>query len=86
LVRTPGLDRGADVNACADIDSNGVGGQTPVFHALTNHTARNSKVGQLLIDRGADLTIRARVPGHYQRSGELVDVSATEYGALFPLR
>jgi hypothetical protein len=34
----------------------------------------------------ADLTIRARVPGHYERPGELLDVSAAEYAALFPLR
>jgi ankyrin repeat protein len=80
------LDRGADVNARADIDANGVGGQTPIFHALTNHDSRNSKVGQLLIDRGADLSIRARVPGHYERPGEILKVSAAEYAALFPLR
>ena len=30
------LDRGADVNARAETDdSTGVGGQTPIFHALT---------------------------------------------------
>ena len=80
------LDRGADVNARADTDSNGVGGQTPVFHALTNHNARNSELGQLLIARGADLSLRARVPGHYERPGEILDVSATEYAARFPLR
>ena len=80
------LDRGADVNARADIDANGLGGQTPLFHGLTNHNARNSKVGQLLIDRGADLSVRARVPGHYERPGEILDVSAAEYGALFPIR
>jgi hypothetical protein len=40
----------------------------------------------LLIDRGADLSIRARVPGRYERPGEILDVSAAEYGALFPLR
>jgi len=27
------LDRGAEVNARADIDTNGVGGQTPIIHA-----------------------------------------------------
>ena len=80
------LDRGADVNARADVGSDGVGGQTPMFHALTNHGARNSKVGQFLIERGADLTTRARVPGHYERPGEVLDVSASEYAALFPLR
>jgi len=72
------LDRGADVNARADIDVNAVGGQTPIFHALTNHNARNSRV--------ADLTMRARVPGHYERPGEILDVTAAEYAALFPLR
>jgi hypothetical protein len=29
------LDRGAEVNARATIDANGVGGQTPIFHSLT---------------------------------------------------
>lgn len=80
------LDRGADVNARADTDANGVGGQTSVFHALTNHNARDSKVGHLLIARGADLSLRGRVPGHYERPGEILDVSAAEYATLFPLR
>ena len=79
------LDRRADVNARADADSNGVGGQTPIFHALTHFKGVNPEVAQLLIARGADLTIRARVPGHYERPGEILDVSAAEYGALFPL-
>ena len=80
------LDRGADVNANADIDANGVGGQTPVFHALTHFMGVNPEVVQLLIQRGADLTIQARVPGHYEHEGEILDVSAAEYAALFPLR
>jgi ankyrin repeat protein len=80
------LDRGADVNARATIDADGVGGQTAVFHALTHFKGANPEVGQLLISRGADLTIRARVPGHYERPGEILDVSAAEYAALFPLR
>ena len=80
------VDRGGDVNARAETDLNGVGGQTPVFHALTNHNARHSKLGQFLIARGADLDIRARVPGHYERPGEILDVSAAEYAAFFPLR
>src|SRR4051794_12341803 len=80
------LDRGAEVNARADLDANGVGGQTPLFHALTHFKGVNPEVGELLIQRGGDLTIRARVPGHYERAGEILDVSAAEYGALFPLR
>ena len=80
------LDRGADVNARADLDANGVGGQTPIFHALTHFKGVNPEVWQLLIQRGADLTLRARVPGHYERPGEILDVSAAEYAAIFPLR
>ena len=80
------LDRGADVNARADVGSDGIGGQTPIFHALTNQGARHSKVGELLIAHGADLSVRARVPGHYERPGEVLEVSAAEYAAIFPLR
>jgi hypothetical protein len=46
----------------------------------------NPEVGELLKERGADLTIRARVPGHYERPGEILDVSAAEYAAIFPLK
>ena len=41
---------------------------------------------QLLIGRRADLTIRARVPGHHERPGEVLDVSGAELCAIFPLR
>ena len=80
------LDRGADVNARAEVDANGVGGQTPIFHALTHFKGVTPEVAQLLIARGADLTIRARVPGHYEHEGEILDVSAAEYHEKFPLR
>lgn len=79
------LDRGADVNARADIDAEGVGGQTPIFHALTHFGGVNPEVAQLLLSRGVDMTIRARVPGHYERAGEVLEVNAAEYNALFPL-
>lgn len=79
------LERGADVNARADIDANGVGGQTAVFHALTHFKGVNPEVAGLLIERGADLTLRARVPGHYEHPGEVLFVSAGEYAGMFPL-
>ena len=41
---------------------------------------------QLLIGRRADLTIRARVPGHHECPGEVLDVSGAEHCAIFPLR
>jgi hypothetical protein len=80
------LDRGADVNARALVDEHGVGGQTAIFHALTHFGGVTPEVSQLLIARGADLTIRARVPGHYEHPGEVLDVSAAEYHEKFPLR
>ena len=79
------LDRGANVNARADVDADDVGGQTPIFHALTHFKGVNPEVGELLIQRGADLTIRARVPGHYEHKDEILDVTAAEYAAVFPL-
>ena len=80
------LDRGADVNARADVDARGVGGQTAIFHALAHFSGTNPEITQLLLDRGADLTIRARVPGHGERSRTLLDVSAAEYAATLPTR
>jgi len=80
------LDRGSDVNARAEVDERGVGGQTPIFHALTHFMGANPEVAALLMERGADLSIRARVPGHYERPDEVPDVSAAEYAQLFPLR
>jgi hypothetical protein len=29
--------------------------------------------------------MRARLPGHYERPGEVLDVSTAEYATLFPL-
>jgi len=80
------LDRGSDVNARAEVDERGVGGQTSIFHALTHFMGANPEVAALLMERGADLSIRARVPGHYERPDEVLDVSAAEYAQLFPLR
>jgi hypothetical protein len=79
------LDARADVKARAEIDADGVGGQTPIFHALTHFQGVDPEVGELFISRGADLTIRARVLGDYEHPGEILDVSAAEYNEEFPL-
>jgi hypothetical protein len=41
-------------------------------------------VVRLLLDRGADLTVRASVPGHCEREGEMLECTAVEYADLFP--
>lgn len=78
------LDRGADVNARAEIDAFGVGGQSPIFHAATQFYDHGLPVVDLLLKHGADLNIRAKLPGHYERPGEFVDCTPLEYATLFP--
>ncbi len=77
------LDRGADVNARATVDGAGVGGQTAIFHAVTQSDDGGLQVTQLLVDRGADLSIRAKLPGDYERPGEIVECTALGYALLF---
>jgi ankyrin repeat protein len=78
------LDRGADVNAAAMLDEAGVGGQTPIFHAATQGQDAGLPLVRLLVERGADLTVRVRLPGHYEAPGEVVECMPLEYALLFP--
>ena len=78
------LDRGADVNVRAEVDESGVGGQTPIFHAVTQFYDWGLPVAQLLLDRGADLTLRVKLPGHYERPDEFVECTPLGYARLFP--
>jgi hypothetical protein len=41
---------------------------------------------KLLLDHGADLSIRVKLPGHYERPDETVECTPPEYGELFPGR
>jgi hypothetical protein len=77
------LRRGADVNAGATVDAAGIGGQTAIFHAVTQFDDAGLPVTQLLIERGADLTVRAKLPGDYDRPGEIVECTALGYALLF---
>ena len=77
------LDHGADVKARAAMDESGVGGQTAIFHAVTQFDDYGLPVVQLLIDRGADLTMRVRLPGDYDRPGEIVECTPLGYALLF---
>jgi ankyrin repeat protein len=78
------LDRGADVNARATVDDSGIGGQTPIFHAITQFYDWGFPVAQLLVDRGADLSLRVKLPGHYERPDEIVECMPLGYASLFP--
>ncbi len=77
------LDRGADVNARATVDDAGVGGQTALFHAVTQYDDCGGPVTQLLLERGADLAVRVTLPGDYERPGEIVECTPLGYALLF---
>ena len=78
------LDRGAEVNGKAIVDRDGVGGQTSIFHAATQSGDSGLSIVRFLVDRGADLTVRAKLPGHYERPGETIECTPLGYALLFP--
>jgi ankyrin repeat protein len=78
------LDRLADVNARATVDESGTGSQTPIFHAVTQFYDYGLPVAQLLVERGADLLLRAKLPGHHERPDETVECTPLGYALLFP--
>jgi len=78
------VERGADVNAKADIDAAGVGGQTPIFHAVTQFYNLGMPVVEFLVQKGANLSLRVRLPGHYERPEEFADYTPLGYARDFP--
>ncbi len=78
------LDRGAQVDARAMVDEAGVGGQTAIFHAVTQFDDRGLPVAQLLVERGADLSVRVKLPGYYERLDEVVECTPLGYALQFP--
>jgi hypothetical protein len=40
-------------------------------------------VTQLLVERGADLTVRVKLPGDYERPGEIVECTPLGYALRF---
>ncbi|MDB5342402.1 MAG: hypothetical protein JWP89_779 [Schlesneria sp.] len=53
------VERGADVNARAAIDSEGFGGHTPLFHTTVTLAFQNDVLARLLLQNGADPNLRA---------------------------
>ena len=54
------INAGANVNAAADLDADGIGGQTPIFHAVNSIFNYCRPVMELLVDAGADLDLRLK--------------------------
>jgi len=76
---------GADVNARATLDEAGIGGQTAIFHAVTQFDDNGLPITQLLIERDAD-TVRAKLPGNYERPGEIVECTPLGYALRLAAR
>lgn len=54
------LENNADVNAVADRDSQGLGGQTPIFHAVNSILNYCRPMMELLVHAGADLQVSVK--------------------------
>ncbi len=80
------IDRGADVNAKADIDADGFGGQTPLFGCVVSQSYRvglrnDDLFARLLLDHGADPTVRASLRKQLRF---VADESMHEYREVSP--
>ncbi|HTQ95915.1 MAG TPA: ankyrin repeat domain-containing protein, partial [Candidatus Acidoferrum sp.] len=78
------LDHGADVNARAIIDESGAGGQTPIFHCVSQFYDWGLATTKLLIERGANLDVRVTLPGRYDLPDEFVTATPLAYALKFP--
>ena len=76
------IDAGADVDAPADIDADGFGGQTPIFHSVNSPHNYCRPAMELLVEAGAtlDLKLKGLVWGRRQDWETLVlDVTPISY-------
>lgn len=54
------LEAGADIDAPAALDADGIGGQTPIFHCVGSNLNYCRPVMEILADAGADLDVTVR--------------------------
>jgi hypothetical protein len=87
------IENGADVNAKADIDGDGFGGQTPLFGCVVSQPYRVGRrkddvFARLLLDHGADPNARASLRKRLrfvedETEHQYRDVSVLEWGERF---
>jgi ankyrin repeat protein len=73
----------APTNARATVNDAGVGGQTAIFHAASQFADDGLPMAQLLVEHGADLSVRVKLPGHYDRPDEVVECTPLGYALRF---
>jgi ankyrin repeat protein len=81
------IDRGADVNAVADVDGDGFGGHTALFGCVVSQASRcglqqDGAFARLLLDHGANPNARAHLR---KRLRFVPDDSTHEYRDVTPL-
>jgi hypothetical protein len=52
------IELGADVNATAGVDEDGLNGHTALFHTVNSNANRSAPIMKMLVDAGADCSIR----------------------------
>jgi hypothetical protein len=76
------LESGVDVNVTADVDADGWGGHTPVFHTVNSNQNHCRQAMELLVDAGADLEVRLKGlvwGGGFEWETVLFDVTPISY-------
>ena len=76
---------GADVNDRADVDADGLGGHTPLFHTVNAHADRSRPVTRLLLEAGAaaDVAVAGLVWGRgFEWETALFDLTPLSYAQL----
>jgi ankyrin repeat protein len=81
------IEHGADVNARAEVDADGFGGQTPLFGCVVSQAylcglQRDAEFARLLLDRGANPNARASLRKQLRF---VPDESIHEYRDVTPL-
>ena len=80
------LKYGADVNAKAKVDEQNIGGQTPIFHSVSQNKWKGQgyAITKLLLEAGADITIKANIRGDYDKKNNVGIYDPLEYAIAFP--
>lgn len=79
------LEHGADANVRAEIDADGFGGHTPLFHAVLSLGARDDGKARLLLKHGADPNARATIRKELRDMGDPEKEKMFEFHEVTPL-